>query len=438
MSNPTGAIITATSPPQTLGGGNHMLRPTVRATDSEGHIFVDNVRFLSMAAVVLVHCIGGVGALAGMSSADGLLRGLLQPFKFGTIGFFLISGFLMGEGLTRRGSWEYLKRRLERVLVPWFLWCSIFVVIFVAGDIDRGRLNLHFTRDATISLVQVVRGCMFESAYWFVPNLLLALCVLLFFRRVLYDLRVGCVLLAISVFYGLNLHARWLPVHSHTQALFGFVFYLWLGVWAARNFAAVDAWISQTSTPMLIVAAVLACLAALRESEVLYSMGSTSVVNTLRLSNQVYSVAAVLVIVKLRKAVWPRAMDVRTCTFGIYLTHSIVLVLAVFIIKRALLRAFGEAAWTSPAEVEICLSFLTFAVTYGSSLALTAWLLNQPRLSWMVGALPPDRKAIKAPAREPFPEFSVGIGPVFATTPDAFASVLSAIPPPPIAKSGTG
>jgi hypothetical protein len=150
----------------------------------------------------------------------------------------------------------------------------------------------------------LVRIDLFSTAYWFVPNLMIAVSVLLLCRRFLYDPRLGCALLGLSLFYGVNAYSQWIPIQNHSEAFLGFAFYLWLGAWTAKHFAAFMAWIARIPLLALLVLAVLTGLAAFGEAEVLTDRGA---MNTLRISNQIYSVLAVLAIFKARGGLWPRA-----------------------------------------------------------------------------------------------------------------------------------
>ncbi|MGB9405942.1 MAG: acyltransferase [Terracidiphilus sp.] len=353
------------------------------------YLFVSNIRFLSMAAVVLVHCISWVFPTTGISQFGWLERIMRQPAEFDVIGFFLISGFLMEEGLTRWRPAEYLARRFRMIFVPWLAWFSLYCGMMLANDVAHGRLRLDSMRGIVLAALKEMQYGLY-SPYWFVPNLLFALCILLACRRYLFDPRMGCILLMLSLFHGLNLHAHWVSAGNHNEALFGFIFYLWLGAWWARNFAAIHAWIARTSMPSLLALAGLAGLAALLESSVLAATRSPNPMNVLRISNQVYSIAVVLVIFKLRNPVWPRAVNVRTTTFGIYLTHTIVLWLLIAVAKRTMLGDVAGLTGGAQEAAAVCLALGGFAAMYGSSLALTRWLLVHPRLRWMVGNFASD------------------------------------------------
>ena len=91
----------------------------VAGTASRGqtsdYLFVSNVRFLAMISIVWVHAIYQWGLASPPASYVQVI--LLQSMKFGTIGFFLISGYLLGEGLTRTSPRRYFYRRVNAVFV---------------------------------------------------------------------------------------------------------------------------------------------------------------------------------------------------------------------------------------------------------------------------------------------------------------------------------
>jgi len=361
------------------------LAPSLAAPVAD-HVFVSNVRFLSMAAVVFVHCITGFFWQAGFRSEEWLERGMRQPVSFDVIGFFLISGFLMEEGLARRSPAEYLKRRIRRIVPPWLFWFSLYYSISLVNDIMHDRLNLLSWRDGIHFILHGMVFCLFTSAYWFVPNLLIALCILLFFRRFLFDFRMGLFLLALSIFYGLDIYGQWIHLRNHTAALFGFVFYLWLGQWAARNFAMIQRWSSRISTPALLAVGTLAGLGALMESTLLFAAGNPFPMNTLRICNQVYAIVLVFAIFKLRMPVWPRWFNVRATTFGIYLIHPVILWFLKNVSRQFVSHALTGESRLSASIVAVCLTLCAFVFVYGCSLLLTKWLLGHPRLRWIVGA----------------------------------------------------
>jgi membrane-bound acyltransferase YfiQ involved in biofilm formation len=304
---------------------------------------------------------------------------LVTPFKFATIGFFLISGFLLGERVDRRSPVEYFVRRFRRVFVPWSFWfgimCAGLVVYQLAGH-GVGHSNLG---ELLWMAFTTSRSTLYDTAFWFVPNLLLCIAILLMCRRYLYSLKLGLVLLACNLAYVANLYALWFPT-THTRARLGFVFYLWLGSYAAHNFEKVSKVLARIPVAVFVATSLITGIASYWESHLLGALSGTDPLNTLRLSNQAFSISMVLLIFKFSRATWPRFIDVRRHTFGLYLTHS--LVLQFFLHTFKYMRLGSSYA----GEVEGVLLWLAVSVaTYCCCLTVTIWLANRPSLQWMVG-----------------------------------------------------
>ncbi len=120
------------------------------------------------------------------------------------------------------------------------------------------------------------------------------------------------------------------------------------------------------------------------EAALLEHLGSPDPLNTLRLSNQLFSVAVVLLLLKIKRSTWPAFVDVRRHTFGLYLSHSMVQVVLISALAEALIH--HPIAWIlNTAAGRLALWFAVLAATYGTSLAITRSLDAQPRLRWTVG-----------------------------------------------------
>lgn len=346
-----------------------------QSADPQGnanHLFANNVRFLSMAAIVAVHSIEyNLDKLPYHSS----LCYVEQPFKFGTIAFFLVSGFLFGDRIDQYNSLQYFGRRLRNVFLPWLSW---FLLLRIGADLIHGRLSRP---DFGVEL-DLSKKLLFNSSFWFVPNLLFALALLLVFRHVLRDFRIGILFLLGSLFYSANIYGHWITT-SHTRAVFGFVFYLWLGAWSSWHFSAIEKWLARIPTLfMLALVGITLCL-SLGESCLLFKLGSTDPMNSLRLSNQLFSIAAVMAIVKLKKPVSPRFVDVRRQTFGIYLTHPLILPLISVLLTPVVQILSSSAMGSTAAQLEVIA--LTFILGYTGCLFVVWILLAIPGLRWTVG-----------------------------------------------------
>ena len=341
-------------------------------------VFVDQVRFWSMFSVIAVHCL--IAASAGETPRDRamMLMVLSVPLKLGTIGFFLISGFLLGHKMPTSHRMEYLGRRLKRVFVPWLMWSTLMVVDlcwhrrmeFVLGT---HRLQLLGRQWYTV---------MAHSPFWFVPNLLIGLCLLLVFRGYLYDLRLGAVLLAINLFYAANIYGQWVP-SEHSEALLGFVFYLWLGSYAAHRFELLHAWLGRVRLGWMVWAILMVACCCYGESRWIYHLQRTDPENTLRLSNQVCSVLGVLLLLKVKAPALPRFINPRRDTFGLYLSHTLAEELALLLMQAVTGRHWPELL-SSRAGLLLLWPML-FVMVYGLALAMTKALAWWPATSWLVG-----------------------------------------------------
>jgi hypothetical protein len=332
-----------------------------------------------MLSIIVVHATSPFGLVKGVHWQ--LPLAAIVPFKFGTIGFFLISGFLLGERVDRRNPVEYFNRRLQRVFVPWLLWLVVTSAAYVIAVLAMGGFTLSIGGSLRLGYGVVVHH-LWYTAFWFVPNFLICIAVLLVFRRHLYSLKLGAFFLAVNLVYVVNIYRLWFP-SLHTQALFAFVFYLWLGSYIAENFAKVSRSLARISISAVLVLAVIAGMLSYLESHLLVVLNNPDPANTLRATNQIFSICMVLVLFKLTSATWPRFIDVRRQTFGLYLSHIFVLHVLVNILKFAS-RYVRVALWTADIRA-ISLWIVLSLATYLCSLGITAWLAEKSNLSWIVG-----------------------------------------------------
>jgi membrane-bound acyltransferase YfiQ involved in biofilm formation len=364
-------------------------RSTKRATH---YLFVDNLRFWSMLSIVAMH---GTNMDDRLAKLPGIISQLIvTPFKFGTIAFFFASGFLLGGRIETSKPLEYLGRRLRRVFIPWTVWITLLTVLLTAVDVAHRGADAAFSMELLRVFGRRFLFCLTGTAFWFVPNLLIATSVLLLFRRHLDSPFLGLALLGVNLFYVVNIYACWLPA-VHTEAVFGFVFYLWFGSYASRHYNSMRGWLQRTPMSALFALAVLTGALAFAESRLLEHLGSIDPSNTLRLSNQAFSMAVIFMVMKFRKAMWPRFVDVQRHTFGIYLSHTLLLG-GILALIRWNLPVNVLAGLNKNVTADLTLRLVVTVFTYLLSLAVTAALAGTPRLQWLVGSAPPGR-----PAKQP-------------------------------------
>jgi peptidoglycan/LPS O-acetylase OafA/YrhL len=343
------------------------------------HLFANNVRFLSMAAVIAGHSLSIYPMIHQLELPPWALLCLVQLFKFGTIAFFLVAGFLFGERIDQYSSLQYYGRRLKNVLLPWVVWYVCYCLLRVATDVIQQRVSFHSPGAIRYIYTECITNGLLGTAYWFVPNLLIALAVLLVFRRILRDVRVGAAFIFVSLVYAANIYGHWIPV-QHSRAVFGFVFYLWLGAWGSWHFAKLQKWLARIPAVMMFGLIAVAGAMAIGEAKLLLALHSADPVNTLRITNQLYSIVAVLAIMKLKHAAWPRFVDVRMHTFGLYLTHPI----ALASLKQAIPHVASTTFLGSTPGAALSLP-IAFLITYGGCLLVVRALLWSSWSHWTVG-----------------------------------------------------
>jgi surface polysaccharide O-acyltransferase-like enzyme len=340
-----------------------------------GHLFIDNIRHCSMMGVVLLHCYPT--SIAVSHGPGFLIQILFQSAKFATIAFFVVAGFLLGERIGRRDRRQYLWRRVSKLGAPWLAWFGIY-----CGTLAFGHWLCHRPLDHFPTFTETVVGPLFASAFWFVPNLIFALSILLALSQQIDNWRWGAILFGPALFYSLNVYGHWVDIR-HTTAFTGFLGYLWLGAWAARNWDKAEQAISAVSARALFALLFVLLFLGVYETRLLIFLHSSEPQNTLRITNQLFSINAVLLLARVRIRLWPGFISVRDHTFGIYLAHSPISVVAGFLLTHVapLARLMGDHS----AAGLICLWVARFACTYGLSVLLTLLIAHSPRVSWMVG-----------------------------------------------------
>ncbi|PST84880.1 hypothetical protein C7T94_01785 [Pedobacter yulinensis] len=297
---------------------------------------------------------------------------LIQFPKFGTVAFFMLAGFLLGEKFFTYTPWEYFRRRLQTTIKPWLFWSLLFVgAMFLKTWIIEHK-SAGFSLGET--LAQTVQRVYLFTNYWFIINFLVCIGTLLLFRRFLYSWWLGLVLLLVTLVYAFNIHLLWFfPVH--TTAIFGFVFFLWLGACLHRNWEQVSILLDRVPHLVFVLLFAGTFYLSVYEIQVLYAQQVEDPFNTLRLSNLLYSLCAVFWLLKIRSIPFTRFFQPRDTTFGIYLIHYIL----VYNFLPELLRPLGLLNVQDLSLIEIILSSVgKFVVVYLTTFALVKLIARSP------------------------------------------------------------
>lgn len=362
------------------------------------YLFIHTVRFWSMAAIVLMHSAEKFSKYQPVSEIEATL--MVQFFKFGTIAFFIISGFLIGDRLPASGPWSYLRRRVNRLVPAWAVWYGLWFLYTVGKGLLHGREAGLSEGFLARTAGQSALYCLVDTPLWFIPNFLVALACVVLLRRWLNDLRLGAALLAVNLFYAVNVYTRWIP-SRHTEAVFGFVFYLWMGAWCALRKDRIQSWAAARSGWWLSFWAAVAAGLALGEMVILRAHRSPDPMNTLRVSNQLYSVLIVILLVRIQRRTWPAFVNVAETTYGIYLNHGVVINLVFAIGMRMVLVRGHQLGLTG---ILVMWGVLGSTI-YLLAMQLTRALASTSRWGWTVGASPIERR--KPAIRGSLPEATI-------------------------------
>ncbi|MCX2495839.1 acyltransferase [Pedobacter sp. PF22-3] len=357
---------------------------TQKATPEKKNFdFVDTIRCISMMGIVLEHC-GIVPPNHYANQLDSVFEtSIIQFFKFSTIAFFLIGGFLINHKFQEYTPFQYLKNRFKKTIGPWLFWICVLIMLSVLDRFiahSRGSAMGLIGSNFFLYFYETFIRIVLISPYWFILNFLICITILLIFKRYLYNIWFGLVLASFSLFYSVNIYQGWIAT-THTTAIFGFVFYLWLGVYFNAYYDKIMGIIKRTSWIIVLFLAFVTFCIAVGESTYLNSIGIKDAYNTLRVSNIVYSLVMFALLLKMGSLNWLRKhLQPRETTFGIYLIHVIIIDRGLPLIFQPLKLNFLEfSVWLNTAIL-----LFRFLVTYVVSFFL-AKAIGKTKMKWIVG-----------------------------------------------------
>src|ERR1700761_5495110 len=152
-----------------------------KSSAKASYAFVDAVRFFATLGIVYIHT---YVPMKGMQTYT-FLRQVNHPelylyvkqlFKFATICYFLIAGFLMGDKSIDSSPFQYYMRRFNGIAKPYVL----ALVVFIAASAIYSCLTTgqHISLKYLFAVAQYI---MLYSPFWYIPNYLLCLLVIVCF-----------------------------------------------------------------------------------------------------------------------------------------------------------------------------------------------------------------------------------------------------------------
>lgn len=352
------------------------------APAKKNYAFIDGIRCIAMICIVVEHSFFLGNIYKPVNPHDfWIYSALMQLSKAGTMTFFILAGFLIGDNFTTYTPGQYLKRRFANTVKPWLFWALLFVFFFLL-DKFIGSLRFHgtFMRDWPVLVPKAFETVFLFTNYWFIINFLVCISILLIFKKYLYSLWFGMLLLALTFLYSINIYQLWFEPR-HTTALFGFVFFLWLGAQLYHRWNQVNQWLKNTSFIGIIFVTLATYIWAIAEIQQLRALNSIDEFNTLRVSNIFYSVSVFFLLLKIRNfTLINKYLKPRETTYGIYLIHYIV----VYSFLPLLITPFRFDYRQHPLTIIIIYEIARFIIVYLLTFLLVT-LINKTKVKWLIG-----------------------------------------------------
>ncbi|MFD0750278.1 acyltransferase family protein [Mucilaginibacter calamicampi] len=289
---------------------------------------LDVIRVVAMCSVVWGHCLMDLDDknFAGLYAVL-LQSSLLQLGRVGTLLFFLISGFLIADKIKRFTVVSYLQYRFSSTILPWLVFVSLLVLIQLFITLPIDQIFLGSKRKLIALIFEFYKGDIFHAAYWFIPVVIISCVILIIFKTQLQKNSYGTVLALITTFYGINLYLSLIPA-NHTTAFLGYAFFVWLGVIIKKRAPLILRVIEMLPWKIVVPIFLIAFFLSCREGMILTYNHSEDPYASIRISNIILSLIIFFSLLKTHKFWQISYLKPRQYAFGVYLIHSIIIVLS--------------------------------------------------------------------------------------------------------------
>ena len=341
--------------------------------------FVDLIRFISTIGIVWIHSEfllpKDVSAFYHKVPHIEVYFITRQLFKFATICYFLLAGFLLADKIGNNQRFNYFMRRFNTIVKPYLLAVVLFIGVSILLKPYSQKLNITY-------LYLVCKYVVQYTAFWYIPNFLVCLLVIVLFAKYLKSIYFGAALFLITMGYTyFNVYSQ----HhngSHTTALFGFVFYMWLGMYIKTS-GLINA--IRKFNPV-ILGGVLLFIFAMSNWEIwqLFMHSNThDCLNTLRIFNQLYSVAMFIFLVRCcgNKPNFG-IFRPRQETYGIYLYHYFFIFFFIPLAEAWICKQYNLTMVTYNVYEIIAVNFLNFVICYFATTLVVKFLIRF-KLAWL-------------------------------------------------------
>lgn len=205
---------------------------------------LDYMRVIACIAVVLVHITTiGVTDYPKGSIANIIMIIFNKSLLFVTPLFIFISGVtsFYGKDFNNFNYFAFLKRKLYKILIPYFFWC----VIYYISNIARGL----YPFDVVYFIKAVIAGGLSYHFYFIVIIVQLYILAPVFYR-VINTKHPVLVLLIFAVLTEISVE---FIRHKYMDRLFPrYMLYYALGIYASANYEAYSSWLKKHFRPLFL------------------------------------------------------------------------------------------------------------------------------------------------------------------------------------------
>lgn len=309
---------------------------------------------------------------------------LKNIMKYGTIVFFIASGFLLGQSLENESALSILKKKKDKIIKPYLIFLSLYIITLPIKDLftHYNPIDPNFF----IYILKKIHIGFFQSNYWFIISFFISLIALLAFKKFLQKNIIGYLLSLITLFYAINVHTEWITP-LHTTAYIGFTFFMWLGFKLYNIRDKFLPFLDKSCWEFLFSLVCLALIISVFESYILYWNKSEDPLNSIRFSNILYSMAVFLFLAKLGMTFHFKRAHPRTETFGLFLIHPFTisfLKLVIIVIFPFLEQYLNTKASNVSVFAIFFIQLFMFLATYFITLFLVK-TINRTKFKWLMG-----------------------------------------------------
>jgi len=338
-------------------------------TNANTYSYLNTTRFFSMFAIVFEHSF-----LLPNSERSLIEQFLMQIFKYGTVCFFLVSGFLIGVRQDYESKQtKYYFSRVKSVFVPWLIFSSLLILIKTVSNLIK--INTFDITHALNEFFSTGKEIIFHTAYWFVPSYLITLIAFNILIKIKYCDISTFILSFVTTFFALNIYLNIIP-SSHTTSIVAFLPILWLGYFIVKHQTEFLNIIIKIGKKKLYLLGIITLILQLIETYFINAAGVGDPFNTLRLSNLMYGIIVFCLFSHPDNSIQlPSFLNPRKSTFGIYLTHTLIGVVLGSVFKKLGLTDNLPSFY---------LLIVFFPLLYSLSTFLTL-ILHRTRLKFLLG-----------------------------------------------------